>query len=97
MKYLLHILLGLNLLGTTILFVQTELRMASLEKSVKQVRWDIDYIPTDSYEDKLRDIENLIETHAAEISSELLWMDSKINTIDSSVEEIKDKLGISVW
>lgn len=101
MKYLLHILLGLNLLGTALVYVHTEQKITSVMKVLGTLQLKIldlsRNVNEDLLEDPLEDIERQLRANSIQTESELLLINSKLNTIDSSVEEIKDKLGISVW
>lgn len=65
MKYLLHILLGLNLLATTLVYVQTDQRMGDVQWSIEKMK-----------------------------AVELAMIDLKIDYIEESTDDIKDKLGI---
>lgn len=83
MKYLLAVLLSFNLLGTALVFIQTEQRMASMEESledsIQQVRWDIEDLP--HCEDLLLEIQKHLEEQSFEQELDAERLEDKLDHV----------------
>ena len=97
MKYLLHILLGLNLLVTTLVYVNTDQRMGDIEWSiekVKNVELALMDLKLDQHEEKIYDIDRTVGSIDSKSDTDFALINGRLFNIEVSTDEIKDKLGI---